>query len=166
MQSQRNPVSSAPTAGEHGPPATTRPRRRPGPRAFARHYAEMLVAMVVGMFVLGGALGALLGLVGIQVADWTTEARELLLLGMALTMSVPMVAWMRHRGHGWAPAGEMTLSMFVPSFAAIALLWTGLVTDTGALLTFQHVAMLPSMLVAMLLRRDEYTQHAGHQHAG
>jgi hypothetical protein len=26
----------------------------------------------------------------------------------------------------------------------------------------EHVAMLPSMLVAMLLRRDEYTGHAHH----
>ena len=133
---------------------------------FVRHYTEMVVAMFLGMVVLGMPLGALLEVAGVNVSGWSTDAPELLLLGMAFTMSVPMVAWMRHRGHGWAPAGEMTLSMFVPSFAAIALLWTGLVTDTGALLTFQHVAMLPSMLVAMLLRREEYTQHAGHQHAG
>jgi hypothetical protein len=81
---------------------------------------------------------------------------------MAFTMSVPMVAWMRHRGHGWAPAWEMTASMFVPSFAAIALLWAGTVEDTHALLMLQHVAMLPAMAAAMLLRLGEYTGHAQH----
>ena len=38
----------------------------------------------------------------------------------------------------------------------IGLLATGAVTAIEPLLTIQHVTMLPSMLVAMLLRRDEY----------
>jgi hypothetical protein len=130
---------------------------------FARHYAEMLIAMFVGMFALGIPLGALLGVVGIDVTTWRTDAPELMLLGMAFTMTVPMVAWMRHRGHGWAPSWEMAASMLVPSFAAIGLLWAGTVTDSGALLTIQHAAMLPAMLLVMLLRIDEYTGH--HVHA-
>jgi hypothetical protein len=132
---------------------------------FLRHYAEMVVAMFVGMFALGMPLAALLGLVGVDVVAWKTDARELLLLGMAFTMSVPMAAWMRHRGHGWAPVWEMTASMFVPSFAAIALLWAGAVEDTHALLYIQHIGMLPSMLAVMLLRLSEYTGHGGHAHA-
>jgi len=128
---------------------------------FIRHYIEMLIAMAVGMVVLGGASSVLLSAVGVDVGSWRTDAPELLLLGMALTMSVPMVAWMRHRGHGWAPAWEMTASMFVPSFAAIALLWAGTVEDTHALLMIQHVAMLPAMLAVMLLRLEEYTGHTG-----
>lgn len=33
-------------------------------------------------------------------------------------------------------------------------------------MTLEHVVMLPAMLVAMLLRLDEYTGcHAGHGHA-
>jgi flagellar biosynthetic protein FliP len=55
----------------------------------------------------------------------------------------------------------MALSMFVPTFAVIGLLWAGLVTDGGALMLILHLAMLPSMLVAMLLRREEYS----HSHA-
>jgi hypothetical protein len=134
-------------------------------RTFIRHYLEMLVAMVLGMFALGIPLAGLLGVIGIDVSTWETDAPELMLLGMAFTMSVPMVAWMRHQGHGWAPAWEMTASMFIPSFAAIALLWGGLVDDSGTLLTLQHAAMLPAMLVAMLLRLDEYTRHRTHAHA-
>jgi hypothetical protein len=129
---------------------------------FLKHYLEMVVAMLLGMFVLGPPLALLLGLAGVDVGAWHTDAPELMLLGMAFTMSVPMVAWMRYRGHGWAPAWEMTASMFVPSLAAIALLWGGIVEDSDTLLAIQHVAMFPAMLVAMVLRRGEYS---GHHHA-
>jgi hypothetical protein len=129
---------------------------------FIRHYVEMVIAMLLVMFVLGSAFALLLGMFGIDVGDWRSNAPELLLLGMAFTMSVPMVAWMRHRGHGWTPAWEMTASMFAPSVAAIALLWAGAVEDPGALLAIQHVAMFPAMLAVMLLRPDESTRHAAH----
>jgi hypothetical protein len=127
---------------------------------FVRHYSEMVVAMFLGMFVLGLPLAALLGIVGIDVSAWQIDARELLLLGMALTMSVPMAGWMRYRGHGWAPAWEMTASMFVPTIAAIALLGAGTLDDTHAAMMIQHVAMFPAMLLVMLVRLDEYTGHA------
>ena len=117
------------------------------------------------MIVLGLPLAALLGVIGIDVSGWETDAPELLLLGMAFTMSVPMAAWMRHRGHGARPMWEMTGSMFVPSFAAIGLLWLGLVEDTDTLLLIQHIAMFPSMLAVMLLRLDEYIGHSDHAHA-
>jgi len=133
--------------------------------SFVRHYVEMVVAMFLGMFLLGLPLAALLVVVGVDVAAWKTDARELLLLGMAFTMSVPMAAWMRHRGHGWAPVWEMTGSMFLPSFVAIALLWAGSVDDTDALLYVQHIGMFPAMLAVMLLRLDEYTGHGRHAHA-
>jgi len=128
-------------------------------RTFTRHYAEMLAAIFLGMFVLGFALAAPLELAGVDVSSWKTESPALLLLGMAFTMTVPMVAWMRHRRHGWAPAWEMTAAMFVPSLAAIGLLWAGIETDIDVLLEIQHVAMFPSMLGVMLLRRHEYSGH-------
>ena len=83
---------------------------------------------------------------------------------MAVVMTVPMVAWMRHRGHGWTACVEMSASMFLPTFAIVALLGAGIVTAFGTLMMLEHVVMLPSMLVAMLLRREEYTGHA-HHHA-
>jgi hypothetical protein len=129
---------------------------------FARHYVEMVVAMLLGMFVLGGLGAVLLGLAGIDTGDWHSDAPALMLLSMAVTMSVPMVAWMRHRGHGWAPCSEMTASMLLPTFGAIALLAVGLVEDGGTLMLIQHVVMFPGMLAVMLLRRDEYS---GHHHA-
>jgi hypothetical protein len=141
-------------------PAQTSARKRPV-RTFARHYAEMVIVMLLGMFVLGGAAAVLLSLVGVDVGDWQTDAVELSLLGMAVTMTVPMVAWMRYRGHGWAPTVEMSAAMMVPSFVAVGLLWAGVVEDAGALMGIEHVAMLAGMLLAMVLRLDEYT-HSHH----
>jgi hypothetical protein len=124
---------------------------------FIRHYVEMVVAMFVGMFVLGG--GAVLAF-GLDTGTLYDDAPELALTGMALTMTIPMVAWMRRRGHGWAPAWEMTASMFVPTFLAIALLWANVLDGGHAAMGVQHVIMFPAMLAVMLLRRDEYTGHA------
>jgi flagellar biosynthetic protein FliP len=118
---------------------------------FLRHYVEMVVAMLLGMLVLGGA-----ATVALDAGRWHEDAPALMLVSMALTMTVPMVAWMRYRGHGWAPAWEMTASMFVPTFAAIALLWAGAVTDSGTLMAIQHATMFPAMLAVMLVRREEY----------
>ncbi len=83
---------------------------------------------------------------------------------MAATMTIPMVAWMRYRGHRWQPTLEMAASMIIPTLAAIALLAAG-VLSFGALMGLEHVAMLLGMLVAMLLRLDEYTSHAHHTRA-
>jgi hypothetical protein len=85
-------------------------------------------------------------------------------LGMATTMTVPMVGWMAYRGHGRRANAEMSASMFVPTFAVIGLLWAGLVTDIGVLYLIEHVTMLAGMLGAMLLRPAEYTHAHAHAH--
>jgi hypothetical protein len=130
---------------------------------FARHYMEMLAAMFLGMIVLGVPASMALSGAGVSSSELADDAPALLLLGMAFTMTAPMVAWMRYRGHGWPASNEMSASMVIPTFGVIALLWAGLVEDTGTLLVIEHVVMLPSMLVAMLLRREEYS-HATHGH--
>jgi hypothetical protein len=125
-------------------------------RRFALHYLEMLVAMVAGMVVLGGLGDLLFDLPG---------GAAPMLVWMTVTMTVPMVAWMRFRGHGWRPCNEMAASMILPTVAMLALLAAGLVTDHGTLMLLEHALMLPSMLVAMLLRRDEYSGHHHHHRA-
>jgi hypothetical protein len=124
---------------------------------FVRHYLEMVAAMFLGMAVLGIPAVAALGAVGVSSSELESDAPALLLFGMALTMTVPMVAWMRYRGHGWPASGEMVAAMMIPTFGVIALLGSGIVDDVHALLMAEHVVMLPAMLVAMLLRRDEYS---------
>ena len=128
-------------------------------RHFIRHYIEMVVAMLAGMVVLGLPAVGVLSAAGVTYGELQSDAPAVLLLGMGVTMTVPMVAWMRHRGHRWQPTTEMAASMVVPTLGAVALLAGGVVTDVDTLLAVEHVVMLPSMLVAMLLRRDEYTAH-------
>ena len=129
-------------------------------RHFARHYVEMVVAMFLGMGVLLPPLGAAL-----RAAGTSLHSSDVLMISaMALTMTVPMVGWMRFRGHAWPVCADMTAAMVLPTLSVLALLWSGLVGDLGTLLVIEHVAMLPSMVVAMLLRRDEYTG-AAHGHA-
>jgi hypothetical protein len=128
-------------------------------RHFARHYAEMVLAMLLGMAVLWMPAKLALGAVGMSSQELHDSAAAMLLV-MATTMTVPMVAWMRYRGHGWPASLEMSAAMYLPTFAAIALLTAGLVEDVGSLMAIEHVAMLLSMLAAMLLRRDEYSGHA------
>jgi hypothetical protein len=128
---------------------------------FSRHYAEMVIAMFLGMLILGLPAEAALMAVGSSTSELERDAPALMLLGMAIVMTVPMVAWMRHRGHGWRPNAEMAASMFLTTFAVIALMAGGAI-DFWTAMGIEHVAMLPSMLVAMLLRRDEYSGHAHH----
>jgi len=108
---------------------------------FIHHYLEMVAAMFIGMGVLGMPAGMLV----------SSEAGELLVMGVSMT--IPMVAWMRYRGHSWPIAAEMSGAMLAPTVVAIALLGT---VAFETLMVFEHVAMLLAMLVAMLLRPAEY----------
>jgi hypothetical protein len=129
-------------------------------RRFVRHYVEMLVAMGLGMVILGTPAVIALGMFGMSSEELHNDAPALMLSIMAVTMTAPMVGWMRHRGHGWRASMEMAASMLVPAFGVIALLAAGLVGDAGTLLVIEHVAMLPSMLLVMLLRYGEYSSAA------
>jgi hypothetical protein len=143
---------------DHEHAAARRRRSSSATRHFIRHYVEMVVAMFLGMAVLGLPAGWALGAAGSSWSELNTDAPALMLLGMAATMTIPMVAWMRYRGHGWRPNTEMAASMILPTFASVGLL-AARAMDIDALLAIEHVAMLLAMLAAMLLRRDEYTHH-------
>jgi hypothetical protein len=134
-------------------------------RRFLRHYAEMVIAMVLGMVVLGIPGEAALRAFGTSSSELHVDAPAVVLLGMAVTMTVPMVAWMRFRGHGWGPSAEMGASMMVPTLAIVGLLGTGIVTDFGTLMTLEHVVMFPAMFGVMLLRPEEYSGHHHHEAA-
>jgi hypothetical protein len=122
---------------------------------FLRHYLEMVVAMFLGMAVLGFPVDWALDRLGADSDAW-------MFMGMATTMTVPMVGWMVYRGHGWRANAEMSASMFVPTFAVIGALTTGLLTDIGVLMLAEHVVMLAAMAGVMLLRPSEYIHHHGH----
>ena len=130
-------------------------------RSFIRHYLEMVVAMILGMVVLGIPAEGALQAAGTSVSALQDDTPALALLGMAVVMTVPMVGWMAYRGHGRGANTEMAAAMFIPTFGVIGLLTSGMVTDFMTLMSLEHAVMLPSMLVAMVLRLDEYTCHTG-----
>lgn len=121
-------------------------------RPFIRHYLEMLAAMMAGMLVLGP-----LGMIAAGSLGWSQafERTEPMALAMATEMSVGMVAWMRFRGHGWGPALEMCLAMFVPFLVLFVPYWLGVIGE-GAVMVLGHVLMLPAMALVMLRRPEEY----------
>jgi len=123
-------------------------------RAFARHYVEMVVVMFVGMAVLAVPARVVTSAVWPEI-----EANDptLMLARMGAIMALPMVPWMRWRGHGWQPTLEMAGAMIVPAIGAVALLEAGVVESTGLLMGIEHVAMLISMFAVMIGRPDAYS---------
>jgi flagellar biosynthetic protein FliP len=118
---------------------------------FLRHLGEMTVAMMIGMGLLEGAVEKALA----AAFAGALPDDELYVLAMALSMSVPMAAWMRYRGHGWASTAEMSAAMIIPAVALFVVLRLGAISGDAAL-AVQHAIMLPSMIAAMLYRRSEY----------
>lgn len=124
-------------------------------REFARHYAEMAAVMLVGMAVL--AVPATLVtdalLPGVDSDDPT-----LMLARMGAIMTLPMLPWMRWRGHGWRPCLEMAAAMIGPTIAVVAMRQLGVVESLGMLMTIEHVAGFAAMFAVMVARPDEYSR--------
>jgi hypothetical protein len=141
-----------------------RRRRR---RRFLRHAGEMTVAMLLGMVVLGMAFRQLhIALFGTGFDDAWHEHTELAAFAMAFNMTLPMVAWMRYRGHSWERGGEMAAAMNPPLLPLLLLYSFGLI-PAQAVLGLQMMLMIPAMVLAMLYRKDEYSaphQTARHPH--
>jgi hypothetical protein len=123
---------------------------------FLRHLLEMTVAMVLGMFAYGALVSTLSAASGSSFENVRLGQPELFALGMAFSMAVPMVAWMRHRGHDWRNSVEMSAAMFVPVLALIVCYWLNVVS-AGAVCPLACAMMIPAMMFAMFYRIDAYT---------
>ncbi len=129
---------------------------------FFRHLFEMLLAMMVGMGVLGFVSLRLAGMVG--YTDPLRQIPEVSALVMAFDMAVPMAAWMRYRGMEWGPISEMSGAMFAEVILLICVAVLGIL-PRNSLFHWQHVLMIPAMILPMLFRLDLYTgNHGSHQH--
>ncbi len=86
--------------------------------------------------------------------------------GDVLFLTVPVVAWMIFRGHGWRHSLEMAVAMIAPVAAIIVF---GELAANDYLL-WLVIAMYPAMclgiLIYMLYRRNYFTGRAGdHAHS-
>ncbi|MBV9172261.1 MAG: DJ-1/PfpI family protein [Chloroflexi bacterium] len=119
---------------------------------FVLHFVEMLVAMYVGMLIFMAIPGVA------ELAGFPYQ------LGMALSMTLPMIAWMRIRGHGWRHGVEMSAGMLLPWALVLGLAALGLANVLPWLSGAADPAMLLGMLGVMLVRRDHHAHgHAAHQ---
>ena len=130
---------------------------------FLRHLLEMIVVMMLGMCVLGVGWGAFHEVVfGSAFADAWRDYVGLAAFAMAFNMTVPMVLWMRYRGHSWERGGEMAIAMNLPLLPLLLLYSRDLIL-AQAVLELQMMLMIPAMVLAILYRRDGYS--ASHQTA-
>jgi hypothetical protein len=79
-------------------------------------------------------------------------------------MTVPMVGWMRIRGHGWRHGIEMSIGMLAPWAAVLALVGLGADTALPWLAKADGATMLLGMLAVMLLRPGHYAHGDHHAH--
>ena len=133
-------------------------------RRFVRHFFEMVGVMTLGMFVLGVGFRQLhILLFGTGFAAAWDDHILLAAFAMAFNMTVPMVFWMRYRGHSWERGSEMAAAMNMPVLPALLLYWLGTIPSEG-FLGLQMMLMIPAMLGAMLYRKEEYSApHAAHR---
>ena len=123
-------------------------------RDFARHYVEMVLVMLAGMGLLAMPLRWATDAVWVDVDG---DDPTLMLARMGVAMTLPMIPWMRWRGHGWQPCLEMVAAMLAPAIAVIGLVELGVVETVWLLMTIEHVAMLAAMFVVMIARPGEYS---------
>jgi hypothetical protein len=122
---------------------------------FLLHFAEMWVAMTVGMVIFIPIRLALIAQGYTTLLDTASIDYQ---AGMGVFMAVPMVAWMRLRGHGWRMGTEMAGAMLVPTLAVLLLCALG-VPDVFPWLSTKSTApaMVIGMLAIMLYRREHYS---------
>ncbi|WP_200216007.1 hypothetical protein [Micromonospora coerulea] len=148
MHSQPGTPSTAPAPTD----AMAHNDHRLSAKKFARHFAEMVVAMAVGMVVLHPVWMFVLDALGAAALMHNPYTGALI---MATNMTVAMSAWMKFRGHRWRPIAEMGAAMYVPFLVLFVPLTLELI-DTGTLMLWGHLLMLPAMAAAMLLRPHDY----------
>jgi flagellar biosynthetic protein FliP len=138
-------------------------QRLAGTGHFLGHYLEMVLVMLLGMWLLGPPLRALL-LPGHE--DPLMHEPLGAYAVAALSMTVPMVAWMRYRGHTWRRLAEMSAAMPLAVVVPLALVWlaatAGLPWPTRHNLPpMMHLGLF-SMAALMLRRCREYCHTPTH----
>ena len=137
---------------DHAIPITARRKVRIPP--FWQHFLEMFAAMWIGMVAGAPMFLAITGLSSTRQASHLYPAQWV--ASMGLSMTVPMVAWMLLRGHGWRNSAEMAAAMLVPAVPFIVLCSLHVLTGGAASCAYMMLSTL-AMLGLMAYRRDVYS---------
>ena len=119
---------------------------------FWRHFLQMLAVMMAGMVASAAVFLTILSM------DWeeaTLRHPTASLLVIAAGMTVPMTAWMLHRGMGFRNSLEMAMAMALPVIPFLFLVWFN-VTESAQCGGY-CVVSIAAMLGLMLYRRSEYS---------
>ena len=129
-------------------------------RRILLHFLEMQIPMGLGAlvcYVLGRLIPA-----SSSFATIYHPGTYLFATGDVLFLTVPVLAWMIFRGHGWRRSLEMAAAMLAPVAAIVVL---GELAGAAYLLwlvTAMYPAMCLGMLVYMLYRRYDFTGKTAH----
>ena len=127
---------------------------------FLLHFLEMQIPMVFGALVcylLGRVIPTSSSLAAVY-----HPGTFLFMIGDVLYLSLPVLIWMRFRGHSWRYSLEMGAAMLAPGLAIIVLCSLGADTYWPWLIPLASPAGTVGMLLYMLYRRDHFTEPAGH----
>ena len=119
-------------------------------RSFVLHLGEMFLAMVVGMAALDAVFEGVLAVAGGSYAVLVDDAPTAVALILMFNMTVPMLLWMRVRGHEATEVSVMGAAMVVVGAITVFLLWLSAI-DAAAICGVECGLMIPAMIVAMLL---------------
>lgn len=128
---------------------------------FLLHFLELQIPMGLGALVcylLGRLIPA-----SSSFARVYHPGTYLFATGDLFFLTVPVVAWMIFRSHGWRHSLEMAVAMLAPVITIAVLAELGGVAYLLWLVTAMYPAMSLGMLVTMLYRRKRYTEQKYHQ---
>jgi hypothetical protein len=129
---------------------------------FIWHLLEMCLAMCIGgipLIVLFFVAATKMG-----YPNLIQQSPELSVLVVGFILSLPMMAWMRFRGHEWQPTLEMASTTIILAILLVGLGMLG-VLEKSSLFELMRSLACPVMIIPMLFRVDVYTaHHASHQH--
>jgi hypothetical protein len=128
---------------------------------FVWHLLEMCLAMCIG----GVSLIVLffVGAAKIGYPDLLERFPEVAVLVIGFILSLPMIAWMRFRGHEWRPTLEMASTSIALGIVLAGLGWLRLLPKSSEFEWLTRLAC-PVMIIPMLFRLDHYSgSHSSHQ---
>jgi hypothetical protein len=122
---------------------------------FLLHFLEMAIAMGIGMAIFAPFKASLVDQGYVILLDRSSFEYQ---AWMNLFMVVPMVGWMRLRGHRWRHGFEMGAAMIVPVALILVVCSLGIEQTFPWFTTgLTGAAMFLGMVGYMLYRHDMYT---------
>jgi hypothetical protein len=129
---------------------------------FIRHYIEMLLVCCIGGFTLNFLFFSAIARVGFP--NFLQQYPDLSIIVITILLAVPMLIWMRFRGHKLQPTLEMAGEPIVLGVLLVTASWINIIPKVEMLPLLKDL-VCPVMLLPMFFRLDLYTSsHASHQH--